>query len=250
MPERDLPVSTPLIPLTTPAINQPVGPQNRYRVLPFAAVAAVLLVSGLAFGSYQLGKGQVSVPYSTTADPTANWKTYTDSRFAISFRYPSDLIMKEPISDFGIYTVHFTRGTEWLSLNVESGKVFNSLEDFVKNRYEAPLHTYRETQAAIIGDISWFVLRGTFAGMRTMPFNQTVTLKNGVAYSLGFGSDDQNKIEENNSTLIKILSTFKFNIQEPEGSFCGGFAGVPCDPGYKCQLDGNYPDAGGICVIK
>lgn len=30
--------------------------------------------------------------------------------------------------------------------------------------------------------------------------------------------------------------------------FCGGIAGVECPSGYRCQLEGNYPDAGGKCV--
>jgi hypothetical protein len=33
-----------------------------------------------------------------------------------------------------------------------------------------------------------------------------------------------------------------------EGSFCGGFAGVECPPGYSCVMAGSYPDAGGSCV--
>jgi len=39
-----------------------------------------------------------------------------------------------------------------------------------------------------------------------------------------------------------------------EGRFCGGIAAnLPenqCPTGYDCQLDGNYPDAGGICVKR
>lgn len=58
----------------------------------------------------------------------------------------------------------------------------------------------------------------------------------------------------------KILSTFKFLPASPaggdqnsaEGKFCGGIAGnLPenqCPKGYRCQLDGDYPDAGGKCV--
>lgn len=30
--------------------------------------------------------------------------------------------------------------------------------------------------------------------------------------------------------------------------FCGGIAGIPCPAGFTCRLDGNYPDAGGVCV--
>lgn len=32
-----------------------------------------------------------------------------------------------------------------------------------------------------------------------------------------------------------------------EGTFCGGIAGINCPLNYKCELDGNYPDAGGWC---
>ena len=32
--------------------------------------------------------------------------------------------------------------------------------------------------------------------------------------------------------------------------FCGGIAGISCPEGYTCQLDGNYPDAGGKCVVN
>lgn len=32
-----------------------------------------------------------------------------------------------------------------------------------------------------------------------------------------------------------------------EGEFCGGIAAIECATGLVCQLDGNYPDAGGTC---
>ncbi len=33
----------------------------------------------------------------------------------------------------------------------------------------------------------------------------------------------------------------------PEGEFCGGFGNLPCPDGYECVLEGDWPDAGGIC---
>ena len=38
--------------------------------------------------------------------------------------------------------------------------------------------------------------------------------------------------------------------QQPTATpiFCGGIAGFQCPEGFHCQLDGCYPDAGGICV--
>lgn len=46
-----------------------------------------------------------------------------------------------------------------------------------------------------------------------------------------------------------LLFTFKFLDQtSSEGQFCGGIAGTECPTGYSCQLEGDYPDAGGKCV--
>lgn len=48
----------------------------------------------------------------------------------------------------------------------------------------------------------------------------------------------------------QILSTFQFldQDQSQEGQFCGGIRGIICPTGFKCKYDGDYPDAGGICV--
>lgn len=40
---------------------------------------------------------------STTADPTANWKTYTNTKYGFSFKYPKDwVIEEEPVKKQGI----------------------------------------------------------------------------------------------------------------------------------------------------
>lgn len=36
--------------------------------------------------------------------------------------------------------------------------------------------------------------------------------------------------------------------ESTQETFCGGFTGKSCPNGYTCQLDGNYPDAGGKCI--
>ena len=48
------------------------------------------------------------------------------------------------------------------------------------------------------------------------------------------------------SLLILLLTRFTPPSSLP--SMCGGFANIQCPVGYTCQLDGNYPDAGGTCV--
>lgn len=36
---------------------------------------------------------------------------------------------------------------------------------------------------------------------------------------------------------------------ENSAPFCGGIAGLPCPEGQYCKLDGDYPDAGGHCIL-
>lgn len=35
---------------------------------------------------------------------------------------------------------------------------------------------------------------------------------------------------------------------DEKNTFCGGIAGIACPEGFECQLEGNYPDAGGTCI--
>lgn len=57
---------------------------------------------------------------------------------------------------------------------------------------------------------------------------------------------------------MNLLNTSRPSIPQEklsaEGKFCGGIvANLPqnqCPSGYKCQLDGNYPDAGGVCAKR
>ncbi len=76
-----------------------------------------------------------------------------------------------------------------------------------------------------------------------------------------------------NPTISKPPSNEVFCTQEakqcPDGSYvgrsgpkcefakcpdkvtvCGGIAGLKCPTGYNCELEGNYPDASGVCKMN
>ncbi len=55
------------------------------------------------------------------------------------------------------------------------------------------------------------------------------------------------KSDPSMGTYINVLGARK---RGAEGEFCGGIAAFPCATGLRCQLDGDYPDAGGTCVRK
>ncbi|MCM2325744.1 MAG: hypothetical protein NDI94_04720 [Candidatus Woesearchaeota archaeon] len=52
--------------------------------------------------------------------------------------------------------------------------------------------------------------------------------------------------KEGAACTLKMCIDGKENVGE--GKMCGGIAGIECDPGYRCVMDGNYPDAAGKCV--
>lgn len=56
------------------------------------------------------------------------------------------------------------------------------------------------------------------------------------------------------ATLAHIVNSFKLKDEDarvkPSGSFCGGIAAKSCPSGHTCAYEGDYPDAGGMCVKK
>lgn len=50
-------------------------------------------------------------------------------------------------------------------------------------------------------------------------------------------------------SIVKNESSAE-NLFANEGEFCGGISGISCNEGFECHLDGQYPDAGGLCVKK
>ncbi|MFH1126270.1 MAG: DUF3160 domain-containing protein, partial [Candidatus Altiarchaeota archaeon] len=52
------------------------------------------------------------------------------------------------------------------------------------------------------------------------------------------------------TTAATTTTTIAGRPKSKEGEFCGGIAGIMCDAGLECRLDGNYPDAGGVCVER
>lgn len=48
--------------------------------------------------------------------------------------------------------------------------------------------------------------------------------------------------------ILHAMQDFRKRFGAGIGEFCGGIGGIPCEPGLKCEIEGDYPDAGGTCV--
>jgi hypothetical protein len=79
---------------------QPQAPvkSSKFPVIPFLLVILVLLLASTGFLYYQNINLQKQISSlknttpTTTPDPTANWKTYTNDKLGFSFKYPGELV--------------------------------------------------------------------------------------------------------------------------------------------------------------
>ena len=67
----------------------------------------------------------------------------------------------------------------------------------------------------------------------------TCVTKDGRRFTQPITEEQQNQLPPDDTENI---------VEGESGQFCGGIAGKTCPEGYMCKLDGDYPDAGGICV--
>ncbi|HKB88714.1 MAG TPA: hypothetical protein VKC53_03640 [Patescibacteria group bacterium] len=143
-------------------------------------------------------------PVATT-DPTANWKTYIDSKKTFSFQYPDTSIIK---SD---------------SLSVDGSIEFNNfvlfreksnqlLSDYVSKLNDSNLSPTTITKT--VGTLSTIEWIGSYKNAPT----HYVSFKNeGYIYNLGLTPlDESNGINAQNRVFFdQILSTFKFISASP-----------------------------------
>lgn len=234
-------------------------------VLIYFFITAVILGAGYYFYlkttntnissqySQQSPKPSYVTHESTTSGETANWKTYLNSKYKYEIRYPSDWSLKEtPYGDFNGRTLFLPPNEVYKSPNAENRGI---AIDFRDASYAPPLPAasnyqtgYRKIRTVQVGSENIDVLEPNFQAAE----KYKATIRNGkYEYIFYFGRELDGKY---NSVFDQMLSTFKFLDQNIEGRFCGGIAAnLPenqCPEGYKCQLDGNYPDAGGKCVKK
>ncbi|MDO8460977.1 MAG: hypothetical protein Q7S38_00895 [bacterium] len=210
---------------------------------------------------------------------TANWKTYSNTTYGFSFKYPPGYTVVaetakpelQKLFSFVIENPNPRPGGGYPQPYVEAvvyEKDTSSLEEWVtKHTTDLPFDDPSISGKSLfyfgVTDKEETTLGGkkaiTFkAGSYSSSPNPTFVLSGD--YIIGLNLDSEN--ESKDPDLINIyypliLSTFKFTPASPqggdqngsvEGKFCGGLGGIQCPKGYKCQLDGTYPDAGGKCV--
>lgn len=184
---------------------------------------------------------------SPTPTPTANWKTFKTEDF--SLRYPPE--WQDPERYLQSTRVEYVFKPSNLSV----------VDGFYYNQDLQRPSTYEE-EIAMNAKGAVGKQKITIAGMSTTKYIHKVG-ESTYEESVVLKSEKETIIwismplpPGTNPTLFdQILSTFKFLDQSnAEGKFCGGIAAnLPenqCPSGFYCKLDGDYPDASGVCTKK
>ena len=102
MPEEttQLPVSPQEIQIQAPSLKERISAQKKKIFIGLGAFLGVLILVGAVFGIYKYAQRQIPIepaegPTPTleatpTPDETADWETYTNTKYGYSIRYPED----------------------------------------------------------------------------------------------------------------------------------------------------------------
>lgn len=159
-------------------------------------------------------------------DPTASWKTYTNTKAGISFKYPATINLKEyPTSVLFVDS----SGTFQTTISWNYDKLTASIEQELTTRDQCPSEV---TNGLVKGPIA-NSLRCDFIGSR---YASDIWFNNGdVLYKAEVGAINPNEPipAESVNLLDQILSTFKFvetSSPTPVGYTCPASGYVDCMP--------------------
>ncbi|HEX9503883.1 MAG TPA: PsbP-related protein [Patescibacteria group bacterium] len=142
-------------------------------------------------------------------DTTANWKTYTNSKYGFEFNYPNDVTAS---SNNEIIT--FAGKNSEFSVSIQNSKLQSEFVSPVTGsqvKLPKTLINGRNwyTVTPIDGGGAAFIMYETDLGSKTLEINFPSYTK-GWADKLGDNQRFYNKLAENKSLQNQILSTFKF----------------------------------------
>ena len=196
---------------------------------------------------------------------TYDWNVYRNEKYGFVFKYPNTMINRKcKYMQKGIVTLG-NISNYCINIDISSPGPDIS-RSFTKNQLpELKLFDLSKLTRTLYDETIEPIAR-----YKKSSFDENMGFLN--IYIYGFSTDNNTtgtliitfKLNTSDKdqvqTTNQILSTFEFlnNNDTSEipgdatGQFCGGIAAnlpqFQCPEGYTCKLDGNHPDAGGVCV--
>lgn len=213
-------------PIQTLPQTQPVvkSPTNWTRII-LLTILVLVVASGLVFVGIILLKKQVPNQQPTVSQPTSlpsqkdlkptaitendltvDWKTYANSEYNFSFKYPTDFVNKAIGNTSFILSV----GNQdyWLTLKVDSdlSKYTNEIED-IKELFDtkAPNVDIKSVEPYTAYLRSMQTSGGEFSFFRT-----AIIPTDSLVIELSLSPKDENSFVSTEEIVDQILSTFKF----------------------------------------
>lgn len=212
-------------------VSVPTQPSTNWSKILLITVLGLIIIAGSVFVGIQIGKSQTpsQQPIATqstisptqattiptalpTTDSTLNWKTYSNSKYSFSFKYPLDWIVK-------FVSVSGFDDQIWIADSVSSmpttlpGQIGNgarapivmqiSSEDMSLNYSENDFNQF-ESSSYNIGGLTG--IRKTGISKEGLSRETIITVKMGNEYLNIMPLDTETNIQH----LDQILSTFKF----------------------------------------
>ncbi len=145
-----------------------------------------------------------------TPDPTANWKTYTSTKYGFSFKYPNDFINKEISNNSFILSV----GSKDYSLSLKTDLNLNIYTSEVKDIKRLFDTKKQNVNINGVGPYTAY-LRSTQSAGGEFSFLRTILIPtSSYIIDLSLSPKDEDNFEKTETLADQILSTFKFT--EPD----------------------------------
>lgn len=227
--------------MTPPRWREKLG-LHKFKIL--GGVLGILVFAGGVFGAYRLGQRQVQptpqpspiVSPSPTPDITANWKTYTNTKYGYSIQYPDDWAINRGPGNLSDAELSKQRDVDFYSL--EATPPGTAMIIYTNELHPTGEKANCQTLNDCIGKVSQGFPGGeipsgetqntTFLGepavvkiydRTTESYIQTnynlFFMKNGDFYHLHFYSPKEN-YNQNKGTFDLMLSTFRFLEESDE----------------------------------
>ncbi len=135
----------------------------------------------------------VATDSSMTIDPTAGWKTYTNTMYGFSFKYPSDKFLTNNLTDDDMY--------------FDTNKNGGSPMELGSNDIWLNIHVSKITESDKAFPKEFIQVNST----QNISAYQTQKIINNNLYKINMSSFSSNTIKNNEALFDQILSTFKFS---------------------------------------